>query len=268
MLVYNYFPSISNNIFNSIVQNQVLKSNTNYLATTNSAVTLPVMPVIGDTISLATNSDSSLRVGLPTGYSIKNFITNEIIQSGGIAIASSQSVQLIYQGANLWLMVYSTSANSLVKHWGCSGGICSENYLGSYNSLVDCQAALLPPIFSGGQSSGVEYAVTFRQTIISSGWGSNHLYGQTYRDVTRTDINIFIGKIVSVELGIFENRSTFRVTDEQGRQTFPNDGGGSYNYYYSSYGGVYTTYDYTNIVFVRKDGIPDVGGSAPARCPV
>lgn len=267
MLIYNYFSS-GGNIFSPIIQNQVLKSNSNYLATVSSTVQLPFLPVIGDTISLATNSVALLKVGLPNGYAIKNSITNEIIQGGGLTLASSQSVQLIYQEANLWSVIYSTSINSLVKHWGCTGGICSENYLGNYTSLTDCQSALLPPLFLGGQISGVEYDVTFRQTIVSSGWGSNHLYGQTYRDVTRTDLNVFIGKIVSVELGIFENRSTFRITDEQGRQSLPNDGGGSYNYYYGAYGGVYTIYDYTNIVFVRKDGTPDSTINPPSRCPI
>jgi len=154
MLVYNYFSSVNSNIFIPISTNQTLQSNKNYIATTNSTVQLPSTIIIGDTISLATNSTSVLRVGLPSGYSIINPVTNEIItvaQVGGINLTSSQSIQLVYQGANLWSITYLTSVNSLIKYWDCAGGICSESYLGNYTSLANCQSLLVPATFTGGQ---------------------------------------------------------------------------------------------------------------------
>jgi len=42
--------------------------------------------------------------------------------------------------------------------WSCvSGGTCVEDALGIYNSQAECQAALIPPQFSGGQCAGRLY---------------------------------------------------------------------------------------------------------------
>jgi len=35
--------------------------------------------------------------------------------------------------------------------WSCSGGVCSRNPNGIYNSQAECEAALIPPNFTGGQ---------------------------------------------------------------------------------------------------------------------
>lgn len=46
---------------------------------------------------------------------------------------------------------------SFLDKWSCSGGVCSPNANGIYNSQAECEAALVPAGFTGGQTSGNSY---------------------------------------------------------------------------------------------------------------
>jgi hypothetical protein len=41
--------------------------------------------------------------------------------------------------------------------WRCSGGVCAPDANGIYNTQAECEAALIPPEFTGGQCVGTNY---------------------------------------------------------------------------------------------------------------
>lgn len=67
-----------------------------------------------------------------------------------------------------------------VTRWSCSGGICSPDPNGTYNSQAECEAALIPPSFTGGQCPNVAYRVWMVWDGIMCPSGEAGLvYGQT-----------------------------------------------------------------------------------------
>ena len=58
--------------------------------------------------------------------------------------------------------------SSLTK-WSCVGGTCVEDVLGTYNSQAECEAALVPPTFTGGQCVGGSYYVQVQGVRTSDG---------------------------------------------------------------------------------------------------
>jgi hypothetical protein len=75
------------------------------------------------------------------------------------------------------------------ERWGCSGGVCSKSSTGIYNSQAECEAALIPANFTGGQIAGATYNVQVVSTV-DAGGGVKYV-------ATNTSIAIF-GKVVSV----------------------------------------------------------------------
>lgn len=57
----------------------------------------------------------------------------------------------------------------LNQKWSCSAGVCSLDPNGSYSSQAECEAALIPPPFTGGQCVGGLYYVQVRGVRTSDG---------------------------------------------------------------------------------------------------
>jgi hypothetical protein len=53
--------------------------------------------------------------------------------------------------------------------WRCSGGVCAPDPNGNYNSQAECEAALVPPTFTGGQCVGGSYYVQVQGVRTSDG---------------------------------------------------------------------------------------------------
>ena len=122
-----------------------------------------------------------------------------------------------------------------------------------------------PPPFIGGQNPIIEYVFTFTQTCVSSGWGENHFSGTNTREVLRTDLGNWIsGKIISIEQGVFNNFSIFKVTNDKGVSVIARTSGSDYQYYFGGYGGVYTIYSYSNIKFFPINNSIDTTGDPPS----
>jgi len=69
--------------------------------------------------------------------------------------------------------------SSLMK-WSCvSGGSCVEDASGTYNSQAECQAALVPANFTGGQCAGVAYTILLNGTVT---YADNGDFFVTYTD--------------------------------------------------------------------------------------
>lgn len=110
-----------------------------------------------------------------------------------------------------------------------------------------------PPPFTGGQSDGVRYSLTYTRTTIKSPDSSR--IGEVVHE-TRVDIgNTVFGAVTGIEAGVFDNYSNFRVFHKNGVH-IARSGGGMFRYDF--YG--ITEYAFSNIAFTREDGQADVGG--------
>ena len=158
--------------------------------------------------------------------------------------------------------------SSLTK-WSCvSGGTCVEDALGTYNSLAECEAALVPPSFTGGQCLTL-YRLVFRAEVI-------------YSDFSWTPVGTFVDRNargVGAQLNGFPGALT-----NIGTPYDSGTGGGSgwiFNVTSSTAGVFVATTDFLGIgstssvryglpvliSVTRDDGNPDNCGNAPPSCP-
>lgn len=148
---------------------------------------------------------------------------------------------------------------SLMK-WSCvSGGNCVEDVLGTYNSLAECQAALIPPSFIGGQCLSIQYLVGTVFSLYDSGGGLV---------VTTTISGEFRQSLWGAITGVRAGRM-FGTSGPFGVSFFGRDGvGAPFTLFYST--GFTSIGEYVVIESVdleRVDGNPDNCGNPPSTCP-
>ena len=158
--------------------------------------------------------------------------------------------------------------------WSCvSGGNCVEDVLGTYNSLAECQAALVPAPFTGGQCVSVLYELNIQFTVDYLNGSDVQVGGSTGNvqfinvpgkiiSVTSPTINIYSGDFVGVVV------QDIIVTYTSGFQAgtlalsdinppFP-----------ASFGATkWRLNSITDITVVREDAGPDTCGNPPLQCP-
>lgn len=156
-----------------------------------------------------------------------------------------------------------------ILKWSCSGGVCSPDANGIYNSQAECEAALIPPPFTGGQCLGVAYAVQFLVTFSSSpslyglyiAGGNTPLQETQYTDLQMT---IFTGQFETTTTGI----SSIGFVRRQANGAFVTINGIDNNTFTPNQN--FNTSVSTSIQIVRvlrKDGLPDNCGDLPSTCP-
>jgi hypothetical protein len=133
--------------------------------------------------------------------------------------------------------------SSLTK-WSCvSGGNCVPDALGVYNTEAECLAALVPPIFTGGQCVGGDlYAVIYSLNKGGVPWQTNVQFG-----------NLVGGKIG----GPFISGGTILFTYNSGLNNGTISG--------TTVGGEPVVL--TAFRVERQGGAPDNCGNAPPTCP-
>lgn len=151
-----------------------------------------------------------------------------------------------------------------VTKWSCSGGVCSLDENGIYNSQAECEAALIPANFTGGQCPApVRYKMSFAYedaggtTWYQNGLGSS-LFATTNPASTGTPQGSYLGKITSVQAYVDP------VYHPLLKAIFIN---GAHN---GLLAGQYTGYVVNNFrvyLIERVDGLPDNCGNPPPTCP-
>jgi len=151
-----------------------------------------------------------------------------------------------------------------VDKWSCSGGVCSPDANGIYNSQAECEAALIPANFTGGQCPApVTYKISFAYedaggtTWYQNGFASS-LFATTDPASTGTPTGSYLGKIVSVQAYVDP------VYHPLLKAIFVN---GVHN---GLLAGQYTGYVVNNFRVYRierVDGLPDNCGNPPPTCP-
>ena len=78
----------------------------------------------------------------------------------------------------------------LNQKWSCSAGVCSLDPNGSYSSQAECQAALLPPLITGGQCN-FAYVIVYKRvgTDGTRYFGLRNATNNTLSSFGFTDIN-------------------------------------------------------------------------------
>lgn len=156
-----------------------------------------------------------------------------------------------------------------ISKWSCFGGVCSPDPNGIYNSKAECEAALIPPPFTGGQCLGVAYAVQFLVTFSSSPslYGLYIVSGNTpLQEAQYTDLEmtIFTGQFETTTTGI----SSIGFVRRQANGAFVTINGVDNNTFTPNQN--FNTSISTSIQIVRvlrKDGQPDNCGDLPSNCP-
>lgn len=134
--------------------------------------------------------------------------------------------------------------------WSCAGGVCSQTGSGPYATKAECEAALIPPPFTGGQCAGAPYTLFYNYTlreaappnaIAGSGSGSKSGIGP-------------VSGISKVDDGTF---TTYSVVFANGTQFAFSVGNASF----------IVRSDELFQSVVRLDGLPDDCGNLPSTCP-
>lgn len=135
--------------------------------------------------------------------------------------------------------------------WKCISGVCVIDSTGTYDSQAECQAALIPPPFMGGQSLDITYTITV--TVRYTG---------TFGVIrTTTQSFFFVGKILSVVV------ATYTSDGSIGKCTLVTTSTISNEVIAVAYGVAEFPYEILSVSIVRSDGLPDTGGNLPSTCP-
>jgi hypothetical protein len=145
--------------------------------------------------------------------------------------------------------------------WSCSGGVCSLDANGIYNSQAECEAALIPPPYLGGQCS-TDYKLQIGVTYTTGGiLGYYTNSGSSPTELTTAQVLAdgipFGGAITSIELLRTTPASeVYRlwVNGIASAIIAGNDGGNLVT-------------GFVLITLIRADGGADNCGNLPSTCP-
>ena len=145
------------------------------------------------------------------------------------------------------------------QRWSCSGGVCSPNPSGVYTSQTQCEAALIPPSFMGGQCV-VIYTVRYilYQTNMA-GVESLAFSGEETQNIQGA-----IGAARVLLIGLTPSNGY-----EQVKWQIQSNGGYFQLASKAGGGGLGVTSARVETIFVsRLDGHPDNCGNLPSTCPI
>ena len=134
--------------------------------------------------------------------------------------------------------------------WKCENGVCVKSKFGIYNTKAECEAALIPPSFTGGQCEGVVYLVT---AIFLDNTGA--YYGGSLHYATR--FARARGKITGIAKRIINPFlvSWVVVSSLDGDKNI------------LGLVGTDQAVSFTNMTVARDDGNPDLCGNPKPTCP-
>jgi hypothetical protein len=151
-----------------------------------------------------------------------------------------------------------------ILKWSCSGGVCSLDENGIYNSQAECEAALIPPPFTGGQCE-VQYKLQGYLRRNSSAFG-NQTFG-------------YFDNPADSPVPLSANFGSLSIGAGFGGTAFISNGfgGGGVAFYNKagveqfSQGDINTSLlepmTFTVVFLTRSDGLPDNCGDLPSTCP-
>ena len=148
-----------------------------------------------------------------------------------------------------------------VTTYSCSGGVCSPDPNGNYPSLEACQAALIPPPFTGGQCTG-GYKLQIG-VIYQTGGILGYYVAQNSSPVEYTEAEVLaLGTTFDSPISSLD----FRPQTE-GSLTWVLYVSGEATNISASNDGSNLVVGYELITLIRADGSPDNCGDLPPTCP-
>ena len=120
-------------------------------------------------------------------------------QSHGSAVINENGLELFLH-CKIAVVPPTDLGCTFLQKWKCSGGVCSLDANGPYNSQAECEAARIPAGFTGGQCA-TNYEVYWRATCIRTGNFDPTQLGDVrvlvgYSNVTGFDY--FLGPLTSI----------------------------------------------------------------------
>lgn len=141
------------------------------------------------------------------------------------------------------------------KSYYCENGTCYATAPGSgnYNSMEDCEAAVVDPGFTGGQSAGIAYVCTIQYDEMGCSGGNALVAGAGAVSGTLIGPVKFVSNTLYIDpCGSAHN----------GGSKFEGAGGGAI----MLSAGSINPLKITNKSVTRADGLPDTGGDPPKTC--
>ena len=177
-------------------------------------------------------------------------------QSHGSAVINENGLELFLH-CKIGVVPPTDLGCTFLQKWKCSGGVCSPDANGPYNSQAECEAALIPPTFTGGQCA-VLYRANYISEMRRSSTGALILSNSYSNLIGGTPMGpILTGPVRTVSGGSL----SFPVIASNG------------TFYCNLIGGASRpspdVFDYfiINFSFSRIDGLPDNCGNLPSTCP-
>jgi hypothetical protein len=138
--------------------------------------------------------------------------------------------------------------------WRCSGGTCAPDANGGYSTLVECEAALIPPVFNGGQCDGIPYTATIIYDRFIGAAPTNPVLTGRFTTVVGV-----IGKVVYIT-GLASPSDGVKIVISHTDGTVQTEVG-SVSWSDNS------TISIVSATLVRTDSLPDTCGNIPSSCP-
>jgi hypothetical protein len=152
-----------------------------------------------------------------------------------------------------------------IPFWSCSGGVCSPDPSGTYLSQAECEAALIPPAFSGGQCAA-SYTVTINYTTTILPAGTPVIPDTLVAPNVRGPISAVGASVISSFVGdsppAFTNQYCVWIRAFSSSDFLP--------VYYRGFviDPTLGRLDITSVSVTRNGGLPDDCGSLPFSCPI
>jgi hypothetical protein len=155
-----------------------------------------------------------------------------------------------------------------ITKWKCLAGVCSLDANGTYNSQAECEAALIPPPFTGGQCVGIAYRIqvavtysdgTFYAVLVNTNLGQS---ATPLSDATMlAGGKNCTGPIATVGFGTVLSNGKFVTVNG-----VENDGT-SFGFAESRSFNTRPPLSISIYRVIRADGLPDTCGNLPSTCP-
>ncbi|MFN7810130.1 MAG: hypothetical protein ACK5QB_16395 [Pseudanabaena sp.] len=150
------------------------------------------------------------------------------------------------------------------QKWSCSAGVCSPNPNGIYNTQAQCEAALIPPPFTGGQCAKTYYfkiqVTTNAGTFYDAGSGEGS-------PLNLSPISDAAARAGTPIMGPLNNISLVPVNAWYGLESVELWRSGAYAGYYWQSNGVGQTFQSASVTWVEPVSGADDCGNLPSTCP-
>lgn len=206
-------------------------------------------------VTFTTAPASGVAISADFEFDLVVRFENDNLSSRFDAYDPNHPEEALYNVPSIFLIeVLPIDNTTFASGWRCENGVCVEDTEGFYRTQEECEAALAPANFTGGQCVGISYSVTIDYYRFIGAAPSNPALTGNFTQVVSilgaiVSITPIFNNIVGTKIEIISNSGS-TITDV-----------GSVSWSEGSF------IEITSILLVRSDGLPDNCGNPAPSCP-